>query len=278
MSKPIDTKKCRECGEEKNVEEFYTVKATKKRPDGRLPMCKSCAVAHVRKHKERYKALSLLRERAPTVQSKVCASCRQTKDASEFHIVVRNRDGLNSSCKPCRNAKARASETKRRATWSTAKRREIYERQRDKASIHNARSRALLRAEVIERYGGRCACCGESAFYFLTIDHINNDGAAHRRQIGRASLYKWLRDNDYPKGFQVLCYNCNCAKGRYGLGVCPHQAQIERLDDYILRLKSEATSDREAAEKANEPRHASTNLVPAATYKGAASRRRVGPS
>ena len=38
-----------------------------------------------------------------------------------------------------------------------------------------------LRAQVIAAYGGACACCGENAPEFLQVDHINNDGAEHRR-------------------------------------------------------------------------------------------------
>ena len=56
-----------------------------------------------------------------------------------------------------------------------------------------------LKLEVIMHYGGICACCGEDCFEFLQIDHINNDGANHRREIGRGSsvIYRWLIRNNY---------------------------------------------------------------------------------
>lgn len=76
------------------------------------------------------------------------------------------------------------------------------------------------RKEVLQHYGERCACCGETIYGFLTIDHINGGGAAHKREIKR-SIYQWLKQNKYPEGFQVLCFNCNCAKGIYGK--CPHK-------------------------------------------------------
>lgn len=82
-----------------------------------------------------------------------------------------------------------------------------------------------LKKEVIEAYGGKCTCCGESRLVFLTIDHIFNDGATEGRHGD--SQYRWLRQEGYPKGrHQVLCMNCNWAK-RYG--VCPHQQ--EGIDD-----------------------------------------------
>jgi hypothetical protein len=91
--------------------------------------------------------------------------------------------------------------------------------------------RFALKAHVMQVYGnGCCACCGETELGFLTIDHVNNDGAAHRRRNGGSQhafcgveIYAWLRRNNYPEGFQVLCYNCNCAKGK--LGECPHETK-----------------------------------------------------
>jgi len=77
------------------------------------------------------------------------------------------------------------------------------------------------RANVLLKYGGKCVCCGESQPEFLSLDHINNDGAAHRKEIGQSRLYKWAEDNDFPKSLQILCFNCNMAKGFYG--ICPHQ-------------------------------------------------------
>lgn len=76
------------------------------------------------------------------------------------------------------------------------------------------------------KYGGaRCVCCGETIFEFLSLDHIDNNGAAHRREIGGSGshLYAWIVRKNYPPGFQVLCYNCNAGRYRNG-GICPHQS------------------------------------------------------
>ena len=78
--------------------------------------------------------------------------------------------------------------------------------------------------KVIDNYGGKCICCGEFTFEFLTIDHINNDGAEKRKTTNQGTggkLYRWLIRHGFPKeGYQLLCFNCNCAKGFYGC--CPH--------------------------------------------------------
>lgn len=68
-----------------------------------------------------------------------------------------------------------------------------------------------------------CDCCSEKNVEFLTIDHINGNGNKYRKKIGGGSgaIYRWLRDNNYPKGFRVLCMNCNYSIGIYGY--CPHK-------------------------------------------------------
>lgn len=87
------------------------------------------------------------------------------------------------------------------------------------------RKHRRMKDAAFNAYGGyKCKCCGETEELFLTIDHINNDGAAHRRSIcgynSGGVLYRWLKQNNYPEGFQVLCFNCNVAKHRNGY--CPH--------------------------------------------------------
>jgi hypothetical protein len=92
----------------------------------------------------------------------------------------------------------------------------------DKAVKNNKHERKRLREGILEAYGNKCACCGEKQQEFLAIDHINNDGAEHRRSIGGGGMmYRWLKKHGYPEGFQILCQNCNWGKRLYG--ICPHQ-------------------------------------------------------
>lgn len=77
---------------------------------------------------------------------------------------------------------------------------------------------------VIDAYGEKCICCGEKQFEFLSIDHVNGGGKIHRKKIGGSGnrIYQWLKQHDFPKkGYQLLCMNCNTAKGHYGY--CPHE-------------------------------------------------------
>lgn len=73
---------------------------------------------------------------------------------------------------------------------------------------------------VLKYFKNKCNCCGESRPEFLCVDHVQNDGAAHRKKLKGYSIYHWLINNKFPSGFQLLCHNCNMAKGLYGY--CPH--------------------------------------------------------
>ena len=91
----------------------------------------------------------------------------------------------------------------------------------------NKTKRLKLKMEVFNAYGGpKCACCGEVEIKFLTIDHINNKGYIHRKKIGTGGdrLLRWLKNKNFPKGFQILCANCNQGKYLNG-GVCPHKSK-----------------------------------------------------
>lgn len=77
---------------------------------------------------------------------------------------------------------------------------------------------------VLQHYSNgdpKCACCGEAIYEFLSLDHIDGGGTQHRKKLGSKYIVSWIIQNNFPPGFQVLCHNCNMAKGFYG--VCPHQ-------------------------------------------------------
>jgi hypothetical protein len=69
-----------------------------------------------------------------------------------------------------------------------------------------------------------CRCCGESSYIeFLTIDHIDGrkNLPKNEQKLKGEKLNLWLKKNNYPNGFQVLCWNCNLVKGSFGQ--CPHE-------------------------------------------------------
>ena len=80
-------------------------------------------------------------------------------------------------------------------------------------------------------YNINCNCCGERRIEFLSIDHIYDNGK-ERRKIhahGRR-LYSWIIRNNFPNEFQILCMNCNFAKGHDKNHICPHLKELIVID------------------------------------------------
>lgn len=102
---------------------------------------------------------------------------------------------------------------------------ELFRWRRDRVKrLESAKKRHKeRRLIVINHYGGKCACCGESTIEFLAIDHINNDGNKERKRRGNIGNHRFkdIINRKFPKNLQILCHNCNCAKGFYGK--CPHK-------------------------------------------------------
>jgi hypothetical protein len=92
-------------------------------------------------------------------------------------------------------------------------------------SKRNSNNREF-KLEAFAAYGGSCRCCGESEELFLTLDHVENNGAEERRKLGSKgrgpTFYRYLKRLNFPPGYQVLCANCNM--GKYlNKGTCPHK-------------------------------------------------------
>lgn len=160
--------------------------------------------------------------------NKVCSECGESRPTEEFYFIKARQRHMNY-CKFCHCAKI----NKYRAESETFKKYHDEYQQGDvykeavgrwKRSEHGKRShrelmrrvRKELKLEVFSHYCNgeiKCQKCGFSDIRALTIDHINGDGAEHRRKLKHASkTYSWLRKNNYPDGFQVLCMNCQFIK------------------------------------------------------------------
>lgn len=59
---------------------------------------------------------------------------------------------------------------------------------------------------------GTCRSCGQGDIDVLNVDHIENNGMEHRKKVPTSSILRWIIQNDYPSGFQILCANCNLKK------------------------------------------------------------------
>lgn len=131
---------------------------------------------------------------------KFCNRCKQFKTPEEFSCNRRKKDGLDIYCKPCAVKRCREYFLRKPQVQRAYKRQWISE-QKEKVFLHYS--------------GGKIGCvsCNYSDQRALSIDHINGDGAEHRREIKHENIYRWIVKNNFPSGFQVLCMNCQFIKG-----------------------------------------------------------------
>ena len=151
--------------------------------------------------------------------SRKCKRCGESKEARQF-VVNKSASSGGNICRECRrvrDAQRRSANRERfradHAEWRAKNREHLRRFAKTK--------RNELRAQVLQAYGGHCACCGEQERDFLTIDHVNGGGTAHRKAI-HGKVYDQLRREGFPTGYRVLCWNCNWAHRLNGS--CPHQS------------------------------------------------------
>lgn len=191
----METRVCYKCGMNKTISDFTN---DKYRNDGVGRKCKSCCSDFMKLKRQQHKQ----NKDRVVAKTKRCPACKETLSSDAFNRDSGSWSGLQAYCKECAFKK-----------------------------------RETVRLEVLVRYSSDppyCLCCGERRFQFLSIGHINGGGRQHavqRRNNGEGTtLFMWLKRNGYPEGYQILCHNCNQAKGYYG--ICPHQKERDeaRLD------------------------------------------------
>lgn len=174
-------------------------------PEGFQLLCYNCNIKKFRGTQSPEESSN----RHPIVEdTKVCSYCGEALPVSNFSYIKKQKCYM-SRCRICRN--------------------HIQKEKRNE-----------LKLEVMIKYGGQCQCCGEKDIDILSIDHINRNGSEHRRELfgdnsntGGFKFYKWLSDNNYPKGFRVLCYNCNMAYGLFDY--CPHNKEGNNDSSIVSR-------------------------------------------
>jgi hypothetical protein len=197
--------------------------------DARKASYQRCKTGQARYYTER---------KARRKASGLCVACGQPSEADHVHCspCLRKMGQKNKSrtrqlkaaglCIYCHHNKAHDNLVSCRSCRAVNKERRDLDRSRlqeKRKGRHQA-----YRAQVLGAYGGKCACCGERRVEFLAVDHINGGGRKHRASLGMTgtAYYRWIINNSFPDYLQLLCHNCNTARGLYGY--CPHE--LERAD------------------------------------------------
>ena len=125
------------------------------------------------------------------------------------------------------------------------KRQEVYSKPENRAKTKTHFEK--LKFELFSHYSKKqndadfpvCACCLYHDIRALNIDHITPHSklSASEKLIPRGGnvLWAYLKKNNFPIGYQVLCANCNSMK--LTKPECPHQLDKVRTYCQIVELK-----------------------------------------
>lgn len=191
-------KRCRDCGESKNLDDFTI---SKKNRDGHGTYCRACFNKRDRDYRERRAAAQgreVRRRREVPPDMKFCSRCDTIQPIESFGKNRSTQDGRTTYCKPCHNLAGR--ESRDRAGGA----REYHPRRR--YGITGADFDAMVEAQ-----GGTCAVCDGKP------EHVDHD-----HKTGRV------------RG--ILCFNCNQALGNVRDDLTVLQGLMDYLRRHRLSL------------------------------------------
>lgn len=183
-------KSCYKCKQELPLDYFYRDRANK---DGRGCICIDC--------KKRY-----------------YADTKEKRKQAAHLYYIENKDELELKRKEyCKNNKQKIINKGRRQYAAN----KTSTNRRHKSHYHK------IKNIVFTHYGYECTWCGDTDKDILSIDHIDNSGGVHRKQLkseGFGTIYQYLLAKNFPQGFQTLCILCNFYKGRTNhFGILPEK-------------------------------------------------------
>lgn len=165
-----------------------------------------------------------------SIEVYICPRCKVTKPLHDFLI---RKNGKKSWCKQCYNEKSsiyyhdhtekcldKCNErynNKKKEIMQQQK--EYRHRNKEKVNIWYREYNNRVKTKFFDLYGGKCECCGETEYGFLSLDHVNGQ-VGQKKDSAKSTWIKAIKT--FPnREYRVLCMNCNFAI-RYGR-ICPHK-------------------------------------------------------
>lgn len=98
----------------------------------------------------------------------------------------------------------------------------------EKYAAQSRKAKRRLRERLLEMYGARCSLCGFSDARALTLDHVRNNGAEERRELGERGVYLRALDGGNSDDYRIICMNCQF--------ICRHEAGRQNQHPAVAAL------------------------------------------
>jgi hypothetical protein len=211
---------CSKCKLIKPSSEFYK---DARNNNGLRYNCKMCTSrTPMIKYRNKNKKLNndhRINQMRTTTLSKTCSKCHVIKSINEFNICRENKDSHHNLCKLC----YRLYRNKARANHSNNISTEELNLIKSSQRTYGRNAVKRLKLEVLSHYSlSTIPICADpykmhnepiTDIDILTLDHINGGGSRNKEiRLINKSLYRNVRKEHYPEGYQVLCCNCQSKK------------------------------------------------------------------
>jgi hypothetical protein len=190
---------CSKCHKLKPEIEYYRYFLKKTGKTMTFPACKECRADKMKIYRQKNK------DKWNAARNNKRLSDRDAINAQARAWRVKNRDKVNAYEHDRRI---------RRRDFMKIKEKRYRDKHKKDLKLRNQWNVFKIKVEVLSHYSNgrvQCQLCGMTNIICLSIDHINGGGNIHRKAIGNilgSRFYRWLRTNNYPKGYRVLCLNC----------------------------------------------------------------------
>ena len=197
------------------------------------------------------------KEKAYNARPEVKAKRKSHQQTSEYKAKKKE---YNS--KPENKIKKRLQERKRRVQPEVKAKAKAYMKEYNSKPENISKfkqSRIDRRLTILQYYSMSlsnssvpcCYCCGENFHTdFLAIDHILGRKQmeledkfvklGYSSKLDGESLQRWIVEKNFPEGFQILCHNCNQAKGmNQNNNKCPHETA--RKEETFARMEEQSS-------------------------------------
>lgn len=205
---------CATCGKSKHIDDFYKNDGYK---TGHVPECKMCVREKQREYYKRNKDKFKKYDRTDSVPlQKICFRCKISKPSEDFYKNLRNKDGLSTYCKICKNEYTKEyvathEETKRKLAeaqieWNAN---HVYRRWAH-STITNHRNRnieieiTLDCLEELAKENPFCELCGRKLCWGARKGKVTFDSPTLDRTNNEKNI---CSDN-----IQIVCHRCNAIK------------------------------------------------------------------
>jgi len=221
-------------GKQSDEERKAKAKAYKQTPEYKAKKKEYNARPEVKAKQKEYKARPEVKTKRKEIGKKYRARPEVKAKKKEYTKEYKVRPEVKAKASKYAKEYNARPEIKKRDT-------EIRNRPENLTSAKNERDDRRLK--ILQHYSKRhsnsdipcCRCCGENFHVdFLEIDHITGKKQmdlepelvilGYSSQLRNQNLHRWIIKNNFPEGFQILCTNCNFAKGmKKNNNQCPHE-------------------------------------------------------